>query len=176
MLKIRWSWVSLIFNMGIPILVRWHLYIEMLPWVPDRNVNQKPWTCSCLSLQCILNGNKHCFHRTVIWLSNYELLTSFECMVSDYHHSVIHTVFLHGINSLVPVRCGDGFKSAIFKLIIQNNSLGTCWEIVLRWMSHNLTDEKSIMNIGSGNGFMPSGNKPWRESMSNKFSNAILCS
>ena len=30
-LKIRWSWDHLIFNMGIPILVRRHLYIEMPP-------------------------------------------------------------------------------------------------------------------------------------------------
>ena len=29
MLKITRSWDRLIFNMGIPILVRWHLYIEM---------------------------------------------------------------------------------------------------------------------------------------------------
>ena len=32
MLKIRWSWDHLIFNMGIPILARWHLYIETAPW------------------------------------------------------------------------------------------------------------------------------------------------
>ena len=32
MLKIRQSWDHLIFNKGIPLLVRWHLYIEMAPW------------------------------------------------------------------------------------------------------------------------------------------------
>ena len=32
MLKIRWSLDRLIFNMGIPILVRQHLYFEMAPW------------------------------------------------------------------------------------------------------------------------------------------------
>ena len=32
MLKIRRSWDHLIFNMGIPILVRRHLYIETAPW------------------------------------------------------------------------------------------------------------------------------------------------
>ena len=31
MLKIRRSWDHLTFNMGIPILVRWHLYIETAP-------------------------------------------------------------------------------------------------------------------------------------------------
>ena len=33
MLKIRWSRDSLIFNMGIPILVRRHLYIETDSWI-----------------------------------------------------------------------------------------------------------------------------------------------
>ena len=33
MLKIRRSPDRLIFNMGIPLLVRWHLYIETAPWV-----------------------------------------------------------------------------------------------------------------------------------------------
>ena len=37
MLKIRWSWVPFIFNMGIPILVRWHLYIETAHWPPLRS-------------------------------------------------------------------------------------------------------------------------------------------
>ena len=32
MLKIRLSWDRLIFNMGIPILVRRHLYMETDPW------------------------------------------------------------------------------------------------------------------------------------------------
>ena len=31
MLKIRWPWDSPIFNMGIPILIIWHLYIETAP-------------------------------------------------------------------------------------------------------------------------------------------------
>ena len=40
MLKIRWSRERLIFNMRIPILVRWHLYTEMTPWLI-----WKPHTC-----------------------------------------------------------------------------------------------------------------------------------
>ena len=31
--KDRWSWDCLIFNMGIPILIRRHLYIETVPWL-----------------------------------------------------------------------------------------------------------------------------------------------
>ena len=36
MLNIRRPWDRLIFNMGIAVLVRWHLYIETAPWVPPR--------------------------------------------------------------------------------------------------------------------------------------------
>ena len=46
------------------------------------------------------------------------------------------------VNSLVPGQCGSKFKSMIFKLIIKNSSLATHYEIVLRWIPQNLTDEK----------------------------------
>ena len=42
-------------------------------------------------------------------------------------------------------RHGSNFKSIIFKLIL-NNSFGTqCENILLRWMSQNLTDKKSML-------------------------------
>ena len=37
MLKIRQSWDRLILNMGIPMLVRWHLYIETGPRWPHKH-------------------------------------------------------------------------------------------------------------------------------------------
>ena len=40
MLKIRRSWDRLIFNMGMPILVRRHLYIETAPWCTVMNLIQ----------------------------------------------------------------------------------------------------------------------------------------
>ena len=49
----------------------------------------------------------------------------------------------HLINSLTPGRCGWDFKSIIFTLIIQNNSLDTCCEIALRGLPQSLTNEKS---------------------------------
>ena len=49
------------------------------------------------------------------------------------------------INSLPPVRCGCNFKNIIFKLIVQNDSLGTCYETVLKWMQQNLANEKSTL-------------------------------
>ena len=35
MIKIRWLWYHLFYMMGIPILVRWYLYIEIALWVFD---------------------------------------------------------------------------------------------------------------------------------------------
>ena len=45
------------------------------------------------------------------------------------------------LNSWTPGWCGSNFKSTIFKLIIQNSSLGTHCEIALMLMPQNLTDE-----------------------------------
>ena len=39
-------------------------------------------------------------------------------------------------------RCCSNFTSMIFKLITRNVILGTRCEIVVKWMQHNLTDEK----------------------------------
>ena len=51
MLKIRWSQDLLIFNMGILILVRRHLFIEMAPsWYFADNI----WNCSSVKKFCIL--------------------------------------------------------------------------------------------------------------------------
>ena len=53
-------------------------------------------------------------------------------------------------------KCGCGFKVVIFKLIIEL----LCWAfciIIVRWMPQN--------SIGSGNGLVPSGNKPLPEPM-----------
>ena len=55
MLKIRRSRDRLIFNMGIPILMRWHLYIETAPctapqkWLTYRFA-QSSWSAGCFIL------------------------------------------------------------------------------------------------------------------------------
>ena len=51
MLKIRWLRDCLIFNMGIPILVRQHFYIEMAPriwWALLEEIWVRSRRCSCL--------------------------------------------------------------------------------------------------------------------------------
>ena len=49
------------------------------------------------------------------------------------------------INSLAPGKCGSNFNSMIFKLIIQNSSLGTYCDVTLMWMQLNLTNGKSTL-------------------------------
>ena len=57
------------------------------------------------------------------------------------------------INSLAPGRYGNNFKSMIFKHIVSKNNLCTrCENIKESWYRE--------VNIGSGNGLLPPGNKP----------------
>ena len=70
----------------------------------------------------------------------------------------------HNFNSLAPGRCGGNLERFIFKLIIQNSTLGTNCEIDLRWVNIMELPEWDV-NIGSGNGLVPSGNKPLPEIM-----------
>ena len=51
----------------------------------------------------------------------------------------------HLFNSLAPGGCGSDFKSKIWKIIIQNGSLGYHSEIALMWLPHKLTNRKSTM-------------------------------
>ena len=44
---------------------------------------------------------------------------------------------------------------------------GISWEITIMWLSLDLVDEST--NIDSGNGLVPSGNKPCPEPMLTKF-------
>ena len=64
------------------------------------------------------------------------------------------------------------FKSIIFKLIIQNSSLGTDCEIALKWMPMNMLIRDKI---GSVNSFMLSRNEPLREPMLTHTNVTIWC-
>ena len=66
------------------------------------------------------------------------------------------------INSLVHVRFQFNIRKVIFKLNLVNGGWGISYEIALRWMPQDLTDD---VNIGSGNDLVPSGNKPLPETM-----------
>ena len=49
------------------------------------------------------------------------------------------------VNSLHPGRCGSNVRNITFKLITPGSSLGTNYEIALRWMSQNFTNKKSTL-------------------------------
>ena len=53
--------------------------------------------------------------------------------------------WLVSVNSLPPGIYGNDFKRIFFRLVIQNNSLGSHREITLRWMTQNLANEKSTL-------------------------------
>ena len=49
------------------------------------------------------------------------------------------------INSFAPRRYDSSLQSIFPKRIIQNDSLGSVCEIVLRWIPHNVSIEKSTL-------------------------------
>ena len=51
----------------------------------------------------------------------------------------------HWVNSLAPGRCGNNFKSMMFKHILQIKFMGTCCEIALRWIPQNSFDNMSTL-------------------------------
>ena len=61
------------------------------------------------------------------------------------------------VNLLAPRRYGTNLKYMIFKLIIKKRKTDTRCEIALSCMPLNLTNGE--VNIGSGNGLVPSGNR-----------------
>ena len=64
------------------------------------------------------------------------------------------------LNSLAPGRFQFNFRKVIFKLSLVNGSWGISYEIAIRWMPYWWE-----VNIVSGNGLVPLGNKPLPEPM-----------
>ena len=60
------------------------------------------------------------------------------------HDAILHPV---RFNSLASEGHDNNFRSNIFKIIIQNSSLGTRSEIALRWMPQKPTKEKSSLTM-----------------------------
>ena len=77
------------------------------------------------------------------------------------------------ISSLTFVRCGGNFISAILNFIIQNSSFGTRCGIPSQ---ANTTESHYLwINIGSGDGLVLSGNKPFSELMLTQIYVMIWC-
>ena len=64
------------------------------------------------------------------------------------------------LNSLASGGSNYSLKLVNFKLISTINISSIFCEIATGWMPQHLTDQWSLVNIGSGNGFVMSGNKP----------------
>ena len=60
-------------------------------------------------------------------------------------------------DSLAPGRFVRNLELVIFKLILKIDILSISCEIALRWMPKDLIGD--LVNIDSGNGLVPSGNK-----------------
>ena len=73
------------------------------------------------------------------------LKCSVDCMIYFNHTIWFYYLFSFFINSLTPGRCGSNIKDIIFKIIIQNSSLGTCCEIAFKWLPHSITNEQWVL-------------------------------
>ena len=78
----------------------------------------------------------------------------------NMYHSLLsgqvsHLVVVLLINLLACRWCRCNLEWVIFKLISTLDIFNISWEIVLRWMPQDWC----LVNIGSGNGLVPSGNK-----------------
>ena len=61
MLKMRWSWDCIISNIGIPIMLIWHLYIETAPWFTNNGhwSEQRNDLISCFPKTMLTIWNEH---------------------------------------------------------------------------------------------------------------------
>ena len=94
-------------------------------------------TSSC----CWRNDPLQCTQGLTMYAwTDYDLLIMYKGV--NFCEINIHSVW---VNSLAPGRCGNNFKSVIFKLTMQTSCLGTFSWVAQRWMPQNLTNEKSTL-------------------------------
>ena len=124
----------------------WRSHVNSL-WPRDAIWWQRSWSALVQVMVCCLMAPSHCLNQCwliikgvlkhsperiltrsltkntwiIIWLAqSLQIIFISSCMS--------HIVF----NSLSPARCGSNLRSIIFKLIAENSSLDTHWEIALR--------------------------------------------
>ena len=85
------------------------------------------------------------------WCSIGNLLEMIHVLLLMYKSSVIHghhftsTIFCNKFNSLAPGKFEWNFKYVIFQGNLMIDGWGIACELTLRWMSLNLTDDKSTL-------------------------------
>ena len=126
---------------------------------PTHDWLQSPWTQHA---QLVLSLNYFVQIRPIPWLimawlfgspghqqaANWsyisDRLMSLSEGVFDCLHQFHITLYWEDlINALASGKYGNNFRNIIFKLVLHNSCMDTCCVIALRWMSQNLTDEKS---------------------------------
>ena len=148
-----WEWLSNFTPQFIMDVITYPCLIKVNPCVPCGDI--------------VLLSHFFLFVYIYIYIYAMEDSSLFSLMIhlykSSFHHqgetksnalttrlmSPVHMlscfVVWYQFNWLAPGRCGCNFKSIIFKLIIQEGSLGTCYEITFKWMPHSLTNKKSTL-------------------------------
>ena len=136
-LMLRESYVSVYHRFSCVIT---HVYPDAYSATLDQQ--KSPWKqhsngiCQTILLKYVL----YCIHKfpsIISWYINLSRHRRWMVSVGEIHCQQ------PSFNSLAPGRCGCHFETIIFKLIIQNSRLYTCYEITLTWMPENLTNEKS---------------------------------
>ena len=112
MLEITRSRNRLIFRIGIPILVRWHLYIETAPWAPD--CNQLVWRA--------------------VWMN----VSNATPKASDIYKTPVH--FINGISIVIQIRWKFRFSLASILTKWSLHAFVHATTAVLSWHVQNLVE------------------------------------
>ena len=98
------------------------------------------WLLYLLFVRFLLKVNHHWFRQ---WFGA-QYATS--CSINQSWPRLIMAQWAHSIimlHSLAPARFQFNIRKVIFKLTLVNGGRGRCYEIALRWMPKDLTDDKS---------------------------------
>ena len=163
----------LIFNMGIPILVRRHLYNETAPWnewpLTFRKTEPKEEFSTITFENQLLSKQKVLFEHVWIWLASEsrfknqlvyfrEQNTRGKAGRSQRQWVIRHVTWwlvlgllswhpIILVNSLVPGRFGCDLKNSIFNFVLFKliGILRALYDNALRWMTRNITDDQSTL-------------------------------
>ena len=104
--------------------------------------------------RALANWNQNNIITHIVHLKEYT--HGFDLLLFGCGTQILQIQFQEYFNSLIPERFGYDYKNVIFSLALQTGIFRS-YDNVIRWMPQDLPDD---VNIGSGNGLVPSGNKP----------------
>ena len=122
-------------------------------------LNENEWISPSISLKCVPKVRINNIPTLVLimaWRRPGDKPLSEPMMVSLLTH--ICVIRPQWVNALALGKSECHFNYKIFQIIAVINGWDISCELALRWTSLDLTDDED--NIGSGNGWVSSGNKP----------------